>query len=149
MNPLRALLLSLSLLTLGVAATACDGPGQPIDTGETGDDDDDLDATFTTGVHPMLNDESCGNGTGCHAAALPQGGLELPAPGFPLDPAATHASILAGGEEGPAVDTSNAELSLLLRKGLGEAHTGGQQWLTTDDSYITVLAWISSGALFN
>lgn len=148
MTTLRALLLLLSVATFAVAGAACDGPGQPIDT--SGDDDDDgpIDATFTTGAFEAMAADDCGR-AGCHVAGVPQGGLALPGSQGPSDPATAHAAILAGGVSGPAVDTSNAEASLLLQEGLGIGHGGGAIWSAGDHEYRTVLAWISSGALLN
>ena len=148
MAPRTALALLALIAALGIGSTACSGGGQPIDTGAPGDDDDDdaFDATFQSGAFLALPEENCGS-DGCHSAAS-QGGagnLQLP------DAAGTMTATLAYTELDTelVLNTGSPAASSLLTKGLGTGHGGSVQWATSDDTYVSVLAWITSGAQFN
>lgn len=147
MSPRSAHALLALIAALAAGAAACSNAGQPIDLGAPGDDDDSaFDATFSNGAFPALVEEDCGV-ENCHSAAnqAGTGGLQLP------DAAGVMSSTLAFTEidTEAVVNTGSPATSLLLTKGLGTGHAGLQQWDTDDDTYVAVLAWITSGAQFN
>lgn len=139
----RKIVPTLAAIALGsLLAAGCAG-STPIDVS---DDDDDGGATFSGDAFPALKTENCGLG-GCHLTGAPQGGLALPDAGGALSQAAAYAALSAGGNSGPALDTSSPSDSLLLTKGLNTvAHAGGQQWTTGDSTYQAVRSWIAAGA---
>ena len=150
----RALdLLLVSTALLAALTAACAG-GKPIDVGPPGGDDDDdgvSDATFTTGVIPLMRDTDvdCGR-AGCHIGGAPSGALLLPDAAGTVSVAAAYAAMTNGGISGDAINLAAPDQSLLLLKGANtSAHTGGKIWDDSDTVYETIVAWISSGAELN
>ena len=147
----RAIDLLLVTTTLvAVFAAACAG-GKPIDVGDPGGDDDDdaVDASFTTGAYPALQDVDCGR-AGCHIGGAPSGALVLPDAAGTVSVSAAYTALTNGGISGDAINLASPETSLLLTKGSNTvSHTGGKIWDDSDSEYETVLAWISSGAQMN
>lgn len=143
MSPRTALALLFAIAALAIGAAACNG-GQPIDLGDPGAGGAVYDGTFQAGAFLAIEDENCGTGDSCHSSTGQggAGGLQLP-PG--MTPTLAYSEI--GAEL--VIDTSNAAASSLLTKGAGAGHGGGAQWSSGDDTYQSVLAWITSGAQFN
>lgn len=135
-------LLASAFAALAVVA-ACAG-NSPINV-EGDDDDDGAPVTFAQ-AFSALEQENCGS-SGCHLSpAATAGNLILPNLAGAVTMTNAYMFLLTGGNGGPAVTPGNGEDSLLMRKGLGEAHTGGQQWSESDDTYETIEDWIDDGA---
>lgn len=123
-------------LVAGVGAfTGCSGPSGPDDGGNNGGGTGEK--SFSAHVLPILNANGC---SGCHGG---NGGLTV----------TSVASLLAGGDHGPAVIPGNADSSNLVRKLLTPPPFGSRMPLggaALSGATIDVIrAWINEGAKDN
>jgi len=81
---------------------------------------------------------------GCHAGAIPAGGLNLDVNAERIS--AVYTNVTAKNE----VNISSPAQSKLLRKSLGlDSHGGGPRMSKQDAEYLTMLCWIMAGAQNN
>lgn len=98
--------------------------------------------SFSVDVIPVFANNGC---TGCHTGAFPSGGLDLD-----TTDAQVHANLLTG-----RADPCDPSSSLVLLKPLdtsagGVSHSGGNIFANTMDAdYVTLLTWLTEGALQN
>ncbi|OAI46391.1 hypothetical protein AYO44_02170 [Planctomycetaceae bacterium SCGC AG-212-F19] len=99
--------------------------------------------SFRHEVMPVFSRGGCNMGA-CHGYSLGKNGFKLSLRGG--DEAADYESLIHEFL-GRRLNRQQPEMSLLLRKGLGEvAHRGGVRMETGDAMHETLLAWIRAGA---
>ncbi|MBM3728644.1 MAG: DUF1553 domain-containing protein [Acidobacteria bacterium] len=105
-----------------------------------------LEASFGRDIVSILTQKGC-NSSSCHGSPAGQNGFKLSL--YASDPAADHKMIVEG-HGGRRVNRTDPESSLLLKKPLFAVPHGGGHLLTKQsDEYVTVLKWLSQGAVFN
>ena len=152
MSPRSALSILFVIAALALAATACAGGGQPIDTGDPGGGGVVFDGTFTNGAFAAMARENCGEDSGlCHNTVSPGGtDLFLPDADGALSVAAAYAAITSSTQSPLILNLASDADSILLKKGEGlPTHVGASRWSPGDATYVAVLAWITSGAQMN
>lgn len=97
---------------------------------------------FDTDVIASLSKAGCNQGA-CHGSPQGKNGFRLSLRGF--DPALDFMT-LTREDYGRRTNTSDADASLVLRKGLGEVpHQGGTRFQRSSPEYQILRAWIESG----
>jgi mono/diheme cytochrome c family protein len=113
--------------------TGCDDQGDPVTPPSTGT----TEVKFSTDIQPMLTSKGC---VGCHGS---NGGLSV----------ASVASLLAGGNHGPAVVAGKADSSNIVLKLRGTAPFGAR--MPQGGPYLSTAEikkfedWINAGAKNN
>ncbi len=98
---------------------------------------------FDTDIIPILTRAGCNSGA-CHGAAAGRAGFKLSL--FGSDPSADYSAIVHQFE-GRRINSVKPELSLLLRKPMGELnHEGGTPLLDDETGRDILLHWIRTGA---
>jgi hypothetical protein len=99
--------------------------------------------SFLNDIEPVLTRFGCNSG-GCHGKLAGQNGFRLSLRGFAPD---WDHQWLARESRGRRLNLASPELSLLLRKAVGELpHGGGQRFERGSDAYRLLSAWIAAGA---
>ena len=99
--------------------------------------------SFLNDVEPVLTRYGCNSG-GCHGKQAGQNGFRLSLRGFAPD---WDHQWLARESRGRRLNPASPELSLLLRKAVGELpHGGGQRFDRGSDAYRLLSTWIAAGA---
>ena len=99
--------------------------------------------SFLNDVEPVLTRFGCNSG-GCHGKLAGQNGFRLSLRGFAPD---WDHQWLARESRGRRLNPASPELSLLLRKAVGELpHGGGSRFERGSDAYRLLSDWIAAGA---
>ena len=99
--------------------------------------------SFLNDVQPVLTRFGCNSG-GCHGKLAGQNGFRLSLRGFAPD---WDHQWLARESRGRRLNPASPELSLLLRKAVGDLpHGGGQRFDRGSEAYRLLSAWIAAGA---
>ncbi len=99
--------------------------------------------TFETDIQPLLTRFGCNAGA-CHGKSRGQNGFALSLLGF--DSEFDYESLVQQAR-GRRIITAAPEMSLLLKKAIGEVpHGGGARFATNSPQYRLLLEWIRTGA---
>src|SRR4051812_29462758 len=137
---------AVALLAMAIPVSAADParpPVQPAPAAVVGATPDEQPPSFLNDVVPILTRAGCNQGS-CHGKGAGQNGFRLSLRGYAPD---MDYRWITREFNGRRIEAASPEMSLFLRKPLGDApHEGGKVFDRESREYRVLLDWLKAGA---